>query len=109
MSEFRDGTKLKTTAPGLMLLVLLPLYFLTRWLRYTPGMFWHCPFCRQPLPYYAPDGKHEEMREQECCHTLRYLRIEYVKTKLCLLVLPSECPWFRRKFFVIERAFPDLD
>lgn len=72
-------------------------------------MFWHCPFCRQPLPYYAPDGKHEEMREQECCHTLRHLRIGYVKTKLCPLVLPSECPWFRRKFFVIERAFPDLD
>ena len=96
-------------AAGLMLLVLLPLYFLTRWLRHTPGLFWHCPFCRQPFPYYAPDGKREEMREKECYHTLRYLRIEYVKAKLCPLVIPSECPACRRKFFAIERAFPDLD
>lgn len=96
-------------AAGLMLLVLLPLYFLTRWLRHTPRLFWHCPFCRQPFSYYAPDGKREEMREKECYYTLRHLRIEYVKTKLCPLVIPSECPWCRRKFFAIESGFPKRD
>ena len=96
-------------AAGLMLLVLLPLYFLTRWLRHTPRWFWHCPCCRQSFPYYAPDGRHEEMREKECYHTFRHLRIGYVKTKFCPLVIPSECPRCRRKFFAIEKAFPDLD
>jgi len=86
-------------AAGLMLLVLLPLYFLTRWLRHTPRLFWHCPFCRQPFPYCAPDGKREEMRNKECCYTLRQMRIGYVKTKFCPLVIPSECPACRRKFF----------
>ena len=51
------------------------------------------------FPYYAPDGRHEEMRNKECCYTLRQMRIGYVKTKLCPLVIPSECPACRRKFF----------
>lgn len=96
-------------AAGLMLLVLLPLWFLIRWLRHTPRWFWHCPFCRQPLPYYAPDGRHEEMWEKECYYTLCHLRIGYVQTKLCPLVIPSECPWCRRKFFAIQGGSLDWD
>lgn len=81
--------------------VLLPLAFLARWLRHTAKLFWHCPCCGQPFPYYAPDGRHEEMRNKECCYTLRQMRIGYVKTKLCPLVIPSECPACRRKFFEV--------
>ena len=93
----------------LLFFVLLPLAFLARWLRHTAKLFWHCPCCGQPFPYYAPDGRHEEMREKECYYTLRHLRIEYVKTKLCPLVIPSECPWCRRKFFAIQGGSLDWD
>ena len=82
--------------------VLLPLAFLARWLRHTAKLFWHCPCYGQPFPYYAPDGRHEEMRNKECCYTLRQMRIGYVKTKLCPLVIPSECPACRQKFFKME-------
>ena len=47
----------------------------------------------------SPDGRHEEMRNKECCYTLRQMRIGYVKTKLCPLVIPSESPACRQKFF----------
>ena len=90
------------TLPVNYLLLLLPLRFLARWLRHTTKFFWHCPCCGQPFPYYAPDGRHEEMREKECYHTLWQLRIGYVKTRLCPLVIPSECPACKRKFFRIE-------
>lgn len=49
------------------------------------------------------------MREKECYHTLRYLRIEFVKAKLCPLVIPSECPWCQRKFFAIQGGSLDWD
>ena len=91
-------------AVGLMFLVLLPLWFLIRWLRRTPRWFWRCPCCEQPFPYYAPDGRHEEMREKECYYTLQQMRIGYVKTKFCPLVIPSECPACRRKFFQVNRG-----
>ena len=60
------------------------------------------PLLRTAFPYYAPDGRHEEMRNKECCYTLRQMRIGYVKTKLCPLVIPSECPACRQKFFKME-------
>lgn len=85
-----------------LLFTFLPLGFLCRWLRHTAKPLWHCPCCGQPFPYYAPDGRHEEMREKECYYTLWQMRIGYVKTKLCPLVIPSECPSCRRKFFDIE-------
>ena len=87
----------------LVFFVLLPLSFLARWLRHTAKFFWHCPCCGQPFPYYAPDGRHEEMREKECYCTLQQMRIGYVKKKLCPLVLPSECPACRRKFFKVAQ------
>ena len=50
MSEFRDGIKLKTTAPGLMLLVLLPLYFLTDGCGTRPGCSGIAPSAASPSP-----------------------------------------------------------
>ena len=88
----------------LLFFVLLPLAFLARWLRHTAKLFWHCPYCGQPFPYYAPDGRHEEMRNKECYYTLRQMRIGYVKTKFCPLVIPSECPACRRKFLGMEQS-----
>ncbi|MDE6455257.1 MAG: hypothetical protein K2L38_04975 [Dysosmobacter sp.] len=82
--------------------VFLPLSFLARWMRHTPGWFWRCPSCRQPFPCYTPDGKLDALRERDCLAGLRRLRIEVVKTKFCPLVIPSECPWCRRKFFAIQ-------
>lgn len=82
-----------------LLFLLMPLSFLARWLRHTARFFWRCPCCGQPFPYYAPDGKHEEMREKDCYATLQQMRIGYVKTKPCPLVIPSICPGCKRKFF----------
>ena len=82
--------------------VLLPLAFLARWLRHTAKFFWHCPCCGQSFPYYASKGRHEEMWNRECYYTIRQMRIGYVKTKLCPLVIPSECPACRQKFFKME-------
>ena len=37
-------------------------------------------------------------------NTLRQMRIGYVKTKLCPLLIPSECPACRQKFFKMEQS-----
>ena len=87
----------------LMCFVPLLLWFFIRLLRKTAKLFWRCPCCRQPFPYYAPDGRVDALREKDCYASLRHLRIPYVKTKLCPLVIPSECPSCRRKFFEMEQ------
>lgn len=87
----------------LMCFVPLLLRFFIRLLRKTAKLFWRCPCCRQPFPYYAPDGRVDALREKDCYASLRHLRIPYVKTKLCPLVIPSECPSCRRKFFEMEQ------
>lgn len=89
---------------SLVSLMLLPLAFLARWLRHTAKLFWHCPCYGQSFPYYASKGRHEEMWEKECYYTLQQMRIRYVKTKRCPLVIPSECPACRQKFFKMEQS-----
>ena len=83
-----------------LFLVLLPLSLLCRWLRNTPKLFWHCPCCGQPFPYYAPPLRGlDELKEAECLHSMEHLHMKYVKTRFCPLLFPSVCPECRCKFF----------
>ena len=93
---------------GLLFFVLLPLRFLCRWLRNAPKFFWHCPCCGLPFPYYAPPllRGSDELKEADCLYSMEHLRIRYVKTRFCPLVVPSVCPECKRKFFDIPADFP---
>ena len=88
--------------------ILLPLWFLCRWLRNTPKFFWHCPCCGQPFPYYAPPLLRgmDNLKEAECLYSMERLRIKYVKTRFCPLIIPSVCPECKYKFFDIVGDFP---
>ena len=87
--------------------VLLPLWFLCRWLRNTPKFFWHCPDCGQPFPYYAPPLLRgmDDLKEADCLYSMERLRIKHVKTRFCPLVIPSVCPECKYKFFEIVGDF----
>lgn len=90
---------------ALALVIFLPLGFLCRWLRHTPKFFWHCPCCGQPFPYYAPPLLRglDELKEADCLYSMKFLRIKYVKTKVCPLIIPSLCPKCRCKFFEMTK------
>lgn len=83
--------------------VLLPLWFLCRWLRNTPKFFWHCPCCG-----YAPPLLRgmDDLKEADCLYSMEHLHIKYVKTKFCPLIIPSICPECKYKFFEIAGDFP---
>ena len=87
--------------------VLLPLWFLCRWLRNTPKFFWHCPYCGQPFPYYAPPLLRgmDDLKEADCLYSMEHLHIKYVKTKFCPLIIPSVCSECKYKFFDIVGDF----
>ena len=93
---------------SLVFLVLLPLGFLCRWLRNTPKFFWRCPCCGQPFPYYAPPLLRglDDLKEADCLYSIKHLRIKYVKTRFCPLVVPSVCPECKHKFFDMAGDFP---
>ena len=81
--------------------ILLPLSFLCRWLRNTPKTFWHCPCCGQSFPYYSPPLLRglDVLKEADCLYSIEHLRIQYVKTRFCPLIIPSVCPECKCKFF----------
>lgn len=92
----------------LALFVSLPLYFLSRLLRNAPRFYWRCPRCGLPFPYYAPPPLRgmDVLREADCAYTMKRLRIKYVKEKFCPLIVPSECPECRAKFWDTPDALP---
>ena len=81
--------------------ILLPQSFLCRWLRNTPKIFWHCPCCGQPFPYYSPPLLRglDVLKEADCLYLIEHLRIQYAKTRFCPLIIPSVCPECKCKFF----------
>lgn len=91
---------------GSLLLLILFLGLAARQLRRTVRLFWRCPCCRRPFPCYTPEGRGEALRERECCEALLQTGIGAVKPRLCPLVIPSECPWCRRKFFRLPEGVP---
>lgn len=78
----------------------IPLIIVCRLLRHAPKFFWHCPACGLPFPYYAPPIKGADvLKNADCLYTMDHLHIQYIKTKLCPLIVPSVCPACRCKFF----------
>ena len=84
--------------------VSLLLFFLAVPFGFTPGLFWRCPCCRRPFPYYVPT-RGDNLKEKECLMAIEGLHIKYVKLKSCPLVIPSVCPECRCKFFDMADDF----
>ena len=51
------------------------------------------------FPYYAPSHYSDVLKEEDGLQKMDHLRIHYIKTKFCPLVVPSVCPECRAKFF----------
>ena len=71
---------------------------------FTPKLFWRCPCCRHPFPYYVPT-RGNSLKEKDCLMAIEGLHIKYVKPKFCLLIIPSVCPECRCKFFEMADDF----
>lgn len=94
----------------LVCVVDMPLFYLCRGLRHTPQFFWRCPCCGLPFPYYAPPLRGaDDLKEADCLHSMEHLRIKYVKTRFCPLIIPSVCPEYKCKFFDMEHALSIKD
>lgn len=95
--------------PFLALLVLvtaisLLLSFLSVPLGFTPKLFWQCPCCRQPFPYYVP-ARGDNLKEKDCLIAIEGQHIKYAKPRFCPLIIPSVCPECRCKFFEMADDF----
>ena len=89
--------------PFLALLVLaaaisLLFSFLAVLLGFTPKLFWRCPCCGHPFPYYVPT-RGDNLKEKDCLMSIEGLHIKYAKLKFCPLIIPSICPECKCKFF----------
>ena len=71
---------------------------LTAPLGFTPGLFWRCPCCGHPFPYYAPT-RGDNLKEKECLLSMEGQHIKYAKLKFCPLIIPSVCSEYKCKFF----------
>lgn len=102
-SRLRGSALFALLSAGFMLSV--PLALACRALRRTPRHFWRCPCCGLALPYYAPPLRGlDELREADCVYAMEHLRIRYVRPSCCPLILPSECPVCRAKFFGVPEG-----
>lgn len=95
--------------PFLAILVLvtaisLLLFFLAVPFGFTPKLFWLCPCCRHPFPYYVPT-RGDNLKEKDCLMAIEELHIKYAKRKFCPLIIPSVCPECRCKFFEMADDF----
>ena len=95
--------------PFLAILVLvtaisLLLFFLAVPFGFTPKLFWRCPCCRYPFPYYVPT-RGDNLKEKDCLMAIEGLHIKYAKLKFCPLIIPSVCPECRCKFFEMADDF----
>ena len=76
----------------------LPIFFVAVLFGFTPKLFWRCPCCRHPFPYYVPT-RGDNLKEKECLLTIKGQHIKYAKLKFCPLIIPSVCPECKCKFF----------
>lgn len=89
---------------ALLFMLTFPLWFLFRLLRCTPRLYWHCPGCKEKFPYYKPVRYRDVLVHEECLREMKFLHIPYVQPKLCPLIIPSECPYCRKKFWAQEKG-----
>lgn len=78
--------------------VSLLLFFLAVPFGFTPGLFWRCPCCGHPFPYYVPI-RGNNLKEKGCLLNIKGQHIRYAKLKYCPLIIPSVCPECKCKFF----------
>ncbi len=79
------------------------LWWVFRLLQMTPRLYWHCPVCRERFPYYKPVRYSDRLVGEDCLRELKFRRIPYIQPKSCSLILPSECPYCGKKFFVYRK------
>ena len=80
------------------------LSFLAVPLGFAPRLFWRCPCCGHPFPYYVPT-RGDNLKEKDCLMDIEGLHIKYVKQKFCPLIVPSVCPECKCKFFEMADNF----
>ena len=90
--------------PIVTVTVSLLLSFLAVPLGFTPKLFWRCPCCGHPFPYYVPT-RGDNLKEKECFLNIRGKHIRYTKLKFCPLIIPSVCPECKCKFFDMADDF----
>ena len=73
-------------------------------LGFTPRLFWRCPCCGHPFPYYVPT-RGDNLKEKECLLDIKGQHIRYAKLKFCPLIIPSVCPECKCKFFDMADDF----
>ncbi len=78
--------------------ISLPISFAAIPFGFAPKLFWRCPCCGHPFPYYVPT-RGDNLKEKECLLTIKGQHIKYAKLKHCPLIIPSVCPACRCKFF----------
>ena len=90
---------------GLAALTLLSLALFVGFtlLRCIPGLFWRCPCCGRRFPHYWPTYYSEELREGDCLQEMDFLRIVYIRPRVCSLIFPSVCPNCGEPFFCPPR------
>lgn len=71
--------------------ISLPIFFAAVPFGFTPKLFWRCPCCGHPFPYYVPK-RGDNLKEKECLRNIEWRHIKYVKLKFCPLIIPSVCP-----------------
>ena len=71
---------------------------------FLPGLFWRCPCCGHPFPYYVPT-RGDNLKEKECLLDIKGQHIRYAKLKFCPLILPSVCPECKCRFFDMADDF----
>ena len=79
--------------------ISLPIFLVATPLKFTPKLFWRCPCCGHPFPYYVLTRGGNDLKEKECFFTIKGQHIKYAKLKFCPLIIPSVCPECKCKFF----------
>lgn len=83
--------------------VSLPIAFVAVPLGFTPKLFWRCPCCGHPSPYYV-SARGDNLKEKECLLTMKWRHIKYAKLIFYPLIIPSVCPECKHKFFEMEQS-----
>ena len=82
----------------------LLIFFAAVPLGFTPRLFWRCPCCGHPFPYYVPT-RGDNLKEKECLLDIKGQHIRYAKLKFCPLILPYVCPECKCRFFDMADDF----
>ena len=83
--------------------ISLLLFFMVFHFGFSPGIFWRCPCCGHPFPYYVP-VRGGNLKQRDCLLDMEGQHIKYAKRKFCLLIIPSVCPEYKCRFFDMDTS-----